>query len=309
MKNLKVLVTGGGGFIGSHVVDRLLYMGFQVVVVDNFSSGSKSNLPSDIDLYHTDIASDELEEVFRNESPDIVCHYAAQISVQRSMHDPLLDSDTNIRGSLNLLQNCAKYGVKKVIYTSSGGAIYGNPLELPCGENHPIHPLSHYGVSKYAVENYLYVYGQSHGLDYTVLRLSNVYGPRQDPFGEAGVVAIFSQAMLDSKPVVINGSGEQERDFLYVQDVVDASIASINGGSGESFNIGTGVGSSVNEIYSLLKNLSKYRYEASHGPHKPGEVFKIYLDISKARQELGWEPKFSLEDGLSDTLKWFNGAY
>ena len=308
MKNSKVLVTGGGGFIGSHVVDRLLDMGLQVVVVDDFRSGRQSNLPSHISLYHTDMASPELEEVFRNESPDIVCHYAAQISVQRSMQDPLLDSATNVRGSINLLQNCVRYGVKKVIYTSSGGAIYGDPLNLPCSEDHPVHPLSHYGVSKYAVENYLYVYGQSHGLDYTILRLSNVYGPRQDPFGEAGVVAIFSQAMLNGEPVVINGSGEQERDFLYVQDVVEASISSLEGGSGKAFNIGTGVGASVNQVYSLLKKLSNYRHEASHGPQKLGEVFKIYLDISKARQELGWEPRFSLEDGLRDTLEWFRNA-
>jgi UDP-glucose 4-epimerase len=304
----KVLVTGGAGFIGSHVVDRLLGIGHQVVVVDDFRSGRPSNLPPDITLYQTDIATPALEEVFREERPDLVCHYAAQISVQHSMKDPLEDSDTNIRGSLNLLQNCVRYGVRKVVYTSSGGAIYGEPLHLPCDETHPINPLSHYGVSKYTVENYLSVYRQSYGLDYTILRLSNVYGPRQDPFGEAGVVAIFSQAMLQGKPIIINGSGEQERDFLYVQDVVQASITALEGGSGDAFNIGTGKGASINEIFSLLKRVADYPGEASHGPAKPSEVFKIYLDVTKARQGLGWKPGFSLEEGLKDTLAWFRDA-
>jgi len=308
MTAAKVLVTGGGGFIGSHVVDRLLELGHQVVVVDDFRSGRLSNLPPDIPLYRTDIADPALEEIFRSERPELVCHYAAQISVQHSMQDPLGDADTNVRGSLNLLQNCVRFGVKKVVYTSSGGAVYGEPLHLPCDEAHSVHPLSHYGVSKYAVENYLYVYRQSYGLDYTVLRLSNVYGPRQDPFGEAGVVAIFSQAMLQGKPLVINGSGEQERDFLYVLDVVEASITALERGGGEAFNIGTGRGASVNQIYSLLRDIADYPGEASHGPPKPGEVFKIYLDITKARQELGWEPRFSLEEGLKNTLEWFRAA-
>jgi UDP-glucose 4-epimerase len=308
MTATKVLVTGGAGFIGSHVVDRLLELGHPVVVVDDLSTGRLSNLPTEIPFYRVDIATPALEEVFRKERPELVCHYAAQISVQLSMQDPLDDADTNVRGSLNLLQNCVRYGVKKVVYTSSGGAIYGEPIHLPCDETHPVHPLSHYGVSKYAVENYLHVYRQSYGLDYTALRLSNVYGPRQDPFGEAGVVAIFSQAMLKGKPVVINGSGEQERDFLYVLDVVEAVITALERGNGEAFNIGTGRGASVNQIYSLLKKNSDYPGEASHGPPKPGEVFKIYLDITKARQELGWEPRFPLEEGLKDTLEWFRGA-
>ncbi|MQF49046.1 NAD-dependent epimerase/dehydratase family protein [SAR202 cluster bacterium AC-647-N09_OGT_505m] len=308
MTPTKVLVTGGAGFIGSHVVNQLLDLGHQVVVVDNLRSGHPSHLPPDIPLYQTDITTPALEDVFREERPDLVCHYAAQISVQLSMSDPLVDADINVRGSLNLLQNCVRYGVKKVVYTSSGGAIYGEPLHLPCEETHPIHPLSPYGVSKHAVENYLNVYRQSYGLDYTVLRLSNVYGPKQDPFGEAGVVAIFSQAMLQRKPLIINGSGEQERDFLYVQDVARASIMALAMGSGEAFNIGTGMGTSVNQIHSLLKKIADYPCEASHGPSKPGEVFKIYLDITKARQKLGWEPRFSLEDGLEDTLEWFRGA-
>ena len=308
MTPAKVLVTGGSGFIGSHVVDRLLELGHPVVVVDDLRSGHPSNLPSGATLYRTDIAGPGLAEVFREERPELVCHYAAQISVQLSMQDPLADADTNIRGSLNLLQNCVQYGVRKVVYTSSGGAIYGDPQYLPCDETHSVHPLSHYGASKFAVENYLYVYRLSHGLDYTILRLGNVYGPRQDPNGEAGVVAIFSQAMLRGKPMVINGSGEQERDFLYVLDVVEASVAALEKGGGEAFNIGTGVGTSINRIYSLLKENAGYSGEAAYGPSKPGEVFKIYLDIAKARQGLGWSPGFSLEEGLRETLRWFAGA-
>ncbi len=308
MAAAKALVTGGGGFIGSHVVDRLLALGHHVAVVDDLRSGRLNNLPAGVRLYTTDIASSSLEAVFAEERPDFVCHYAGQISVQRSMQDPLIDAETNVKGSLNLLQSCVKYGVRKVVYTSSGGAIYGDPVYLPCDEAHPVQPLSHYGVSKYAVEKYLHVYRESFGLDYTILRLGNVYGPRQDPLGEAGVVAIFSQAMLDGRPVVIFGTGEQERDFVHVSDVAQASVRALEAGSGGAFNIGTGVGSSINRIYSLLKDITGYPMDADYGPAKPGEVFKIYLDIAGARQGLGWEPDFSLEDGLKSTVEWFREA-
>ena len=273
--------------------------------MDDLRSGRLSNLAPGVTLHQIDIADSALDGIFLREKPDFVFHFAAQISVQVSMSDPLKDADSNILGSLNLLENCVRQRVKKVVYASSGGAIYGEPQYLPCDENHPVWPLSHYGVSKYAVENYLYVYRQTHGLDYAVVRFGNIYGPRQDPLGEAGVVAIFSQAMLRGKSVVINGGGEQERDFLHVSDAAEASIMALERVGGAAFNIGIGKGASVNQIYMLLKEATAYSGEASHGPPKPGEVFKIYLDVSKARKHLGWEPHYTLEEGLKDTVNWF----
>ena len=305
MTPTKILVTGGAGFIGSHVVDRLLELGHEVAVVDDLTSGRAANLSPAAKFYDTDIAGPALDDVLRAERPEVVCHYAAQISVPQSMRDPVADAGTNILGSLNLLQSCVRNGVRKVVYTSSGGAIYGEPRYLPCDEAHPVNPLSFYGASKYAVEKYLYVYRLEHGLDYTALRLGNVYGPRQDPTGEAGVVAIFAQAMLEGRPITIFGTGEQERDFVYVRDVVEASVAALDKGGGESYNIATGTGTSINRIYELLKEGAGYAGEASHGPARPGDVFRIYLDVAKAREGLGWEPRYSLEDGLRETLQWF----
>ena len=305
MTPTKVLVTGGAGFIGSHVVDRLLELGHEVAVVDDLTSGRTANLSPKATLYETDIAGPALDDVLRAERPEVVCHYAAQISVPQSMRDPIADAGTNILGSLNLLQSCVRNGVRKVVYTSSGGAIYGEPQYLPCDESHPVNPLSYYGASKYAVEKYLYVCRLENGLDYTALRLGNVYGPRQDPTGEAGVVAIFAQAMLEGRPITIFGTGEQERDFVYVRDVVEASVAALERGSGESYNIATGAGTSINSIYSLLKEGAAYLGEASYGPSRPGDVFRIYLDVAKAREGLGWEQRYSLEDGLRETLQWF----
>ena len=305
MTPTKVLVTGGAGFIGSHVVDRLLELGHEVAVVDDLTSGRVANLSPAATLYETDITGPALDDVLRAVRPEVVCHYAAQISVTHSMRDPVADANTNILGSLNLLQSCVRNGVRKVVYTSSGGAIYGEPQYLPCDEGHPVQPLSYYGASKFAVEKYLYVYRLTHGLDYTALRLGNVYGPRQDPTGEAGVVAIFAQAMLQGRPITIYGTGEQERDFVFVRDVAEASVAALEMGGGDAYNIGTGAGTSINHIYTLLKQGAAYAGEAAYGPDRPGDVFKIYLDVAKAREGLGWAPRYSLEDGLRETLQWF----
>ena len=305
MSNLRIMITGGAGFIGSHLVDKLSALNFDIVVVDNLASGHQSNLGSSARFYNVDITDEHLSDIFEQEKPDIVFHLAAQISVQASMKDPYNDSRINVLGSINLFENCVRFGVKKVIYASSGGAIYGEPLYLPCDEAHPINPLSHYGVAKYAVEKYLQVYNNSFGLQYTVLRFSNVYGPRQDPHGEAGVVAIFSKGMINGEPLVINGSGSQERDFLFVSDLVDALTKSIDIADGEIINIGTGQGYSVNYVHDELKKHSGYMLDTSSGPEKPGEVFRIYLDSEKARDILGWVPKIPIEEGLRLTVDWF----
>jgi UDP-glucose 4-epimerase len=302
---MKVLVTGGAGFIGSHVVDAFLAAGHDVVVVDNLSSGRKSNLNPRARFYQVDIRDTALAEVFERERPELVDHHAAQMDVRKSVADPLYDADVNVRGTIHLLECARRYGVRKVVYISTGGAVYGEPQYLPCDEAHPINPVCQYGVSKHVGEHYLYVYRELYGLDYAVLRYPNVYGPRQDPHGEAGVVAIFSGQMLAGRPVTIFGSGEQERDFVYVTDCARANLLASGEGSQGIFNIGCGVGTSVNLLFSELQSIIGYSRQASFGPAKPGETFKIYLDSSRALAELDWAPTVSLTDGLRQTVDYF----
>ncbi len=303
---MRVLVTGGAGFIGSHVVDLLIEAGHHVAVVDDLSTGRCSNLNSQATFYQVDIRSPALGEVFEREQPEVISHHAAQVDVRRSMAEPLFDAEVNVLGSLNLLECAREYCVHKVIYISSGGAVYGEPRYLPCDEEHPVWPLCPYGASKYIVERYLYLYGQNYSLDYTVLRYANVYGPRQDPTGEAGVVAIFTGRMLNGQTPVINGSGEQERDFVYVDDCARANLLALERGSGRVYNLGAGVGTSVNRVFDLLKGITGYDCDPVHGPPKPGETFRIYLDAARAREELGWEPTVSLEEGLRRTVAYFH---
>jgi UDP-glucose 4-epimerase len=298
---MKILVTGGAGFIASHVVDGFVQAGHQVVIVDNLSSGHRENINPKATFYQLDIRSPELAAVFEREKPDIVDHHAAQIDVRRSVAEPVYDAEVNILGSLNLLQNAVKYGVKKIIYISSGGAVYGEPEYLPCDEKHPIKPMSPYGVTKHTIEHYLYLYQQNYGLRHLVLRYANVYGPRQDPNGEAGVVAIFGKRMLKGEPVTINGDGQQERDFVYVGDCARANLIGLERGEG-IYNLGMGVATSINEVFQCLKKLTGYKLEPTYGPAKMGDILRIYLDAGKARRELGWEPVVSLEDGLGRTL-------
>jgi UDP-glucose 4-epimerase len=214
----------------------------------------------------------------------------------------MFDADVNVVGSLNLLECARAHGVRKMVYASTGGAVYGEPQYLPCDENHPLNPVCPYGVSKLAVEHYLYLYGLGNDLEYTILRYPNVYGPRQDPFGEGGVVAIFARQMVDGQQVIINGTGEQERDFVYVADVVRANMVAIVEGGRQVYNLGNGVGTSINELFTTMKGLTGYAREHVHGPPKPGETFRIYLDAEKARRELGWEPVVTLEEGLRKTV-------
>jgi UDP-glucose 4-epimerase len=299
---MKVLVTGGAGFIGSHVVDMLLDSGHEVVVVDNLSTGRRSNLNPRAKFYHLDIRSPELESVFELERPEVVDHHAAQADVRRSMVDPLFDAEVNILGSIKLAQHSMKYGVRKFIHISSGGAAYGEPEYLPCDENHPVQPLCPYGASKYTFELYLHLFKVAYGLDYTVIRYPNVYGPRQDPQGEAGVVAIFAGQMMRRQPVTINGDGEQVRDYVYVTDCAGANLMVLKSGSGRIYNLGYGTGTTVNQIFAYLAEITEYTQEANYGPAKAGETYRIYLDARRAGAELGWKPTMGLQEGLQKTV-------
>jgi UDP-glucose 4-epimerase len=307
---MKVLVTGGAGFIGSHVVDALIERGHEVVVVDDLSTGKREHLNPRAKFYHLDIRDARgLEEIFAAEHPEIVNHQAARANVRESMGKPILYAEVNVIGSLNLLELSRKYSVERFIYASTGGALYGEPEYLPADESHPINPLDPYGASKHFVEHYLYLYGVNYGLRYTILRYPNVYGPRQDPYGEAGVVAIFTGQMLNGEEPVINGSGEQERDFVYVGDIVEANIEAMERGDDQIYNLGWGVGTSINETFTRLKEITGYEREAIYGPPKLGEVFKICLDASKARRELGWAPQVGLDEGLRRTVEYFRSAH
>jgi UDP-glucose 4-epimerase len=243
--------------------------------------------------------------VFERERPEIVDHHAAQLDVSRSVAEPLFDADVNVRGTLNLLELARTFGTRKVVYISTGGAVYGEPRYLPCDEDHPIDPICQYGVSKHAVEHYLYVYRHLYGLDYTVLRYPNVYGPRQNPHGEAGVVAIFTGRMLAGQAVTINGTGQQERDFVYVADCARANVLALTKSSGGIYNLGSNRGVSVNLLFSLLANIIGYSSKPTMGPAKPGETFRIYLDGRRAQADLGWSAAVSLEQGLQLTVSYF----
>ncbi|MCI0798734.1 MAG: SDR family oxidoreductase [Chloroflexi bacterium] len=299
------LVTGGAGFIGSHLVDRLVSQGFRVVVIDNLSTGKLKNLNPAATFHHIDITNKSVVEVFQREQPDLVFHLAAQASVSVSTKDPIQDSDINVMGTLRLLEAARRCGIEKFIYSSTGGALYGEPQYTPCDENHPIVPLSPYALSKYVGELYLQLYHRLYLLNYTTLRYGNVYGPRQEPHGEAGVVAIFTQAMLEGKQPQIFGDGNQERDFVYIDDVVEANLAAIERGDADAFNIGTGEKTSVNRIFESIQSIIKYRWGPEHGPARPGEVYQISLDGSKAARELGWTPQATLEEGLGQTVEYF----
>jgi len=304
---MKILVTGGAGFIGSHVVDLYLEHGYEVVVVDDLSTGSRSNLNPAAKLYQVDIRSRDLIQIFEEEIPDIINHHAAQIDVRRSTVDPIFDADVNIIGSINLLECARQYGVRHFIYISSGGAIYGEPEYLPCDEEHPIKPICQYGASKHTVEHYLYMYHQNYDINYTILRYPNVYGPRQDPNGEAGVVAIFIGKMLNDEQVVINGDGEQVRDFVYVSDCARANLLALQAlKTNTAYNLGSNHGTSVNEIFSHLKTMTGYKNPEVHGPAKLGETRRIYLNADKAKREIGWVPTVNLKDGLEHTIAYFN---
>jgi len=306
---MKILVTGGAGFIGSHVVDTFIANGHEVVVVDDLSTGRRSNLNPAATFYKVDIRSEELKEIFEKERPQVVDHHAAQMDVRRSVVDPLFDADVNVLGSIKLIELAREYGVERFIYISTGGAVYGEPEYLPCDESHPINPICPYGASKHTVEHYLYMYQELYDLDYVVLRYPNVYGPRQDPHGEAGVVAIFTGLMLNGEQVVINGDGDQERDFVYVADCARANLLALTSDSKNTiFNLGEGKGTTVNQVYQELKKITNYSLSAVHGPAKVGETRRIFLEAKKAGSELDWQPTIDLPEGLAETVNYFKEA-
>ena len=306
---MKVLVTGGAGFIGSHVADACLAAGHDVFIVDNLCTGRRENLPAAARFYEADLCDAQtLDRIFAAELPEAICHLAARANVRESMVKPVLYAETNVIGSLTLLEMARKYGTKKVVYASTGGAAYGEPEYLPVDEEHPINPLDPYGASKHHVEHYMRIYGLQFGVDYTVLRFPNVYGPRQDPYGEAGVVAIFANQMLKGQTPTIFGSGLQERDFVYVADVARANVLALTAGSGEILNLGSGLGTSINTIFQQLLTITGCDCAEIHGPAKQGEVFKIYLAAERARASLGWQPEIPLEEGLARTVEHFRQA-
>ncbi len=300
---MKILVTGGAGFIGSHVVDRCLEAGHHVAIVDDLSTGRRDNVQSAARLHVADIRRPALVDVFRDEAPEAVIHLAAQAAVSRSVTDPQLDAEVNVLGSINLLECCRRAPVRRVVYVSTGGAGYGDTEVIPTPEDHPTRPMSPNGVSKVAAELYGACWEALNGLSGIVLRLANIYGPRQDPHGEAGVVAIFTERLLRGEPCVINGDGLQTRDFVYVGDVADAALLALETPSATgAVNIGTGIETSVVTLFERLRAAAGGRGEARHGPARPGEQRRSLLDPSRARRLLGWAPHVTLDEGLRRTV-------
>ena len=302
---MRVLVTGGAGFIGSQVADAHVARGDEVIVVDSLVSGRREFVPPGARFYQMDVRDPGLRDVLATERPQIVNHHAAQVSVSASMKDPLFDAEVNVLGTLRLLEHCVAAGVQQMIFASTGGALYGDPETLPADESTPIRPLSPYAAGKFAAETYVGLFRRVHGLRACCLRYANVYGPRQDPHGEAGVVAIFSRALLDGRPATIFGDGEQTRDFVYVDDVVQATRAATDRRIAGAINIGTGKATTVNTVYAALARAAGVSILPRYASPRPGDVRDITLAAGRARARLGWEPRVSVETGLTETLNWF----
>ena len=302
---MRALVTGGAGFIGSHITDALLAGGHEVAVVDDLSRGHREQVPQGATLHVVDITSDALPPVIADFRPEVVFHQAAQIDVRRSVREPLLDTSINVLGTVNLMQACATNGVRRAVFASSGGAIYGDTDVLPTGEDHPCRPASQYGAAKLCAEVYGDVFRQLYGIDFVALRYANVYGPRQDPHGEAGVVAIFAERLLRGEGAMINGDGTQTRDYVFVGDVVAANLAAMSTGKPGAYNIGTSRQTDVNELYELIAGSCGVERKAEHGPGKEGEQRASCLSIEHAREALDWEPQMHLEQGIAATVEWF----
>ena len=302
---MKILVTGGAGFIGSNVADALINEGYEVAVVDNLSTGKKENLNPKAKFYNVDIRDmDAIQSVFQEFRPEIVYHLAAQIDVRKSVANPAFDAEVNVVGSANLFKLAVDFGVKRIIFSSTGGALYGQVDEIPADEDTPIRPICAYGVAKYCTEQYLDYFKRLYGIERVILRYANVYGPRQDPLGEAGVVAIFTGRILKGEPITIFGDGNQTRDYVYIGDIVSANLLALNGREG-TYNIGTGVETSVNELVQMFEKILGKKITPIYAPKRQGEVDRIALDIGKAKNELRFEPKYNIEEGIKKTIEWY----
>ncbi len=302
---MNILVTGGAGFIGSNIADAFIADGHNVIIIDDLSSGKPENVNPKAKLYTMDIQDPTTENIFRDEKIDLMCHHAAQMDVRKSVADPKFDASVNVLGFLNLMEIGRKYGLKKVVFSSTGGAIYGEQDYFPADEEHPTRPLSPYGITKLVTEKYLFFYKETYGIEHVILRYANIYGPRQNPHGEAGVIAIFASKMLAGGQPAINGNGKQTRDYVFVGDVVKANLLALQYNGSNIFNIGTGIETDVNQLFHHLKKLTGSACKEEHLPAKAGEQMRSVISSKKIHAMLGWTPAIPLEEGLRRTVEFF----
>ena len=306
---MRVLVTGGAGFIASHIVDELIKLKHHVGIIDNLSTGKEENINQEATFYKCDITEiDKLKLVFEIEQPEVVIHHAAQIDIQTSLKKPAFDAENNIVGTINILECCREFATRKIIYPSSA-AVYGDPKYLPVDENHPVDPISFYGISKHTPEHYIKIYSQLYGFNYTIFRYANVYGIRQDPKGEGGVVSIFIDKLLNNESPFIFGDGKQTRDFIYVKDIAHANILALNKGNNELINLGTNKGITVNELFKVMKDISESNVDVIYREKRKGDILHSYLDNKQAEDKLGWKVEFKIEDGLRETIQYYRDLF
>ncbi len=302
---MNILVTGGAGFIGSNAADAFIKEGHNVIILDDFSSGKQENVNPKAKVYKMDIQDPAVENIFRDEKIDVMSHFAAQMDVRRSVADPKFDASVNVLGFLNLMEFGRRYGLKKVLFSSTGGAIYGEQDYFPADEQHPLRPLSPYGITKLVTEKYLFFYKETYGIEHVILRYANIYGPLQNPHGDAGVVAIFTQKMLKGEQPIINGEGKQTRDYVFVGDVVQANLLGLKHNGSDIFNIGTGIETDVNQLFHHIKKLTGSNCDEKHIAAKAGEQMRSVISSKKIGEVLGWKPTVTLEEGLKRTVEFF----